>query len=347
MGGRGVWGRLSLKWFPGFLRLPDLGDEDAGEDKGAAEELTVGERFPQDDPSGKGGEDGFEAEEDRGVGRGRFSLRDDLQCEGDADGHAAGVEDGPSRGDDRSDGDIFEDEGGDEAKHGDNAELDRGEADGIGPWREQTDDEDVRSPDDGAGEHEQIAGVDVEASGNAEEMKARGGDDGADPGGGGGAVADEDAQDGDEDDVKAGDEAGVACGGVDEADLLKGRAEEEDQSGEHGAEHVSSGGGAGGIDRPGARRNRAAARRGEPYDGKEHDGAEREADAGEGHGTDMLHAPTLGDEGRAPYHGGEKQETVGQERGAGGSHAAEVGNPGEWDRVQGSRPIVGEVRGAA
>ena len=81
------------KLLMGVIPGGELGQDDGGEDKNAAEKLAGGEVLVQDDPAGQEGKDGLQAHEkgrDGGVG---VLLGDDLQRIGDAAGKNAGVKD--------------------------------------------------------------------------------------------------------------------------------------------------------------------------------------------------------------------------------------------------------------
>jgi hypothetical protein len=63
-----------------------FGEGNAGEDKGCSYEGTAAKMLVQDEEGGQAGEDWFEGEEDRGVGRGKVLLRPALDGEGSGSG---------------------------------------------------------------------------------------------------------------------------------------------------------------------------------------------------------------------------------------------------------------------
>lgn len=79
-----------------FTRCPlfELGENDGDEDEGAAEDLQGDEGFVQEQPAGEDGEDGFEAEDEGGVGGRGVALRPDLEGVAKPEGEYGGVGNG-------------------------------------------------------------------------------------------------------------------------------------------------------------------------------------------------------------------------------------------------------------
>lgn len=229
-------GALSARGFSG------LGDDHAGEHEGAACDEADAEGFSQDEDSAYGGEEGFHGEDDGGVSGVGCFLGDYLEGEGNADGEDAAVEDRDGCLKGAGKGCAFGGYREDEAEDGDDDVLSEGKAQGVHPGSDPGDDEDVGGPEEGSDKYEKVAGGDDEAGLDREDVQSYEGEDCACPDSGAGFFPQEGSDDGDEDDVQGGDEAGVACGGGDESDLLEGRAGKEDEAGAAGPQDAGASG---------------------------------------------------------------------------------------------------------
>lgn len=90
----------------------------------------------------------------------------------------------------------------------------------------------MHGPEQGPDHLQQIAVADGELLGDAEVVEPGHGDEGAYPGVGPGLVAQGQADDGDQDDVEAGDEARLGGRGVEQPHLLQGGGGEEHGAGD-------------------------------------------------------------------------------------------------------------------
>ena len=103
-------------------------------------------------------------------------------------------------------------------------------------------------------------------------------------------------------DIQRGDEAGFSHRGVQQAKLLEGAPAEEQQATDPAAAERAPRAGRGHAPRG----LRAGAAQGE--DGQERESGEGEAAGLHGEGADVFHSGALGDEARAPDHGGEQEQ---------------------------------------
>lgn len=209
-----------------------LGEEHAGEHEGATEQLEGGEQFGEEPPTEEGGKGSLGAHDEGRVAGWGDALGNDLAGVGQADGEDASIENDPPGSVKTFEGCRFEDEAEEQAEQAAGEELDKGEAIGIDAGGEFADGDDLQGPDEGTDEFEGVAIGEGEAAFGAEEPHASGGDENGNPDRAGGGLPPEDGQQrGDEDDVKPGDEASLASGGVGQTSLLERGTTEDEQAG--------------------------------------------------------------------------------------------------------------------
>jgi len=152
-------------------------------------------------------------------------------------------------------------------------------------------------------DHEVSIG-DFERIRHAQEIQPRCGQHDADPGSPGGLLAEEQAEKRDEHDIKAGDESGIARGGIHEPHLLARCAGKKQAAGHKpDLEHAPWPGGF--LHRP------LPPHAGEDDDRKKHQRAEGKAGPVKGEGSDVLHPDTLRHEGKAPDQSRDEEQQVG------------------------------------
>lgn len=161
-------------------------------------------------------------------------------------------------------------------------------------------------PEKGADQFEKIAEGNGKRCGDAEQIQPGCSEKSADPGPSTGPLPPEQAEQGNDDHVKSGDETGVSGGGVDQPHLLEGGAGKKGQTGQGPpAEQLP----------PGQRRPQCLGQRRRPaafdHQRQQHQAAEGKPDPVEGKRPDMIHPHPLGHEGKPPDHGGQQKKAVG------------------------------------
>jgi hypothetical protein len=234
----------------------EFSEGDAGEDEESAGCAAAAEAFAEEKEGGEPGEDGFESEDESGVGGGKKLLGPRLDSEGGCSGEDSGDDQSDHEAGRPVDPGMFEQrhagghECGAEADL-ENRELFKGNARG-----EAGEGEDVEGESEGAAEGKEVAGADgAEVKGEAETGAGVGrggeqddageGDCGSEPGVPSGsadaarAEGGDGGEHGDQDDDHSGDEGGPGGRGEAEADRLKlvaqGEAEADDGAGGEGA----------------------------------------------------------------------------------------------------------------
>lgn len=284
----------------GVALLGELGNHRRAEHQQAAEQFADGEHLAQQDPAADGREHGFQAHQQggqRGIG---VLLADHLQRVAHRAGEHCRIDDARPAGHDVGHGGGLRQQHQRQGHDGSGGKLDGAEQDRIHVAGIAVDDDDVEGEHEGAAQGDQIADVDGEVILDAQQAQAHQRDRHADPHLFAHALAHEHGDDGDQDDVERGDEAGVCGGGVGDADLLQ-RARAEQDHAQHRAQnqvalHVRLVAGAAGL----------AAQQG--IDRKEHDAGDQRAQKHEGEGPDEARGGALRGKGHAPNEGAENQK---------------------------------------
>lgn len=155
-------------------------EDDGGEDHDTAENLNHGKTFVQEEPARKNGKDRFKPEDERGIGGRGVLLCPDLKCVAQAQREDGGIADGEEQAgvedrkrlDDHAEGEV--------EQSADEELPDRkGEClEGMGIFAE---DNDVKCPEQGADELQQVAELDcIQLAAGGEEEGARHGEDDGD-----------------------------------------------------------------------------------------------------------------------------------------------------------------------
>jgi len=278
-----------------------LYDHHAGEHQDAAEQVSRTEPLVQHQVAGQGGEYGFEAHDDSRVcGRGG-SLADDLEREGDARREDAGVENRDRGRDDGGESRLFEQDGSQQTQRRTGEELDTGDVQRIGPLGEIVDQQHVGGPEERTDQDEQVASSDCERFRDAQQVQTGYCQHRAHPNRRATPMPKEQTHDRDEHHVKAGDEAGLAGGCIDESHLLHGCAAEQGQTRQDASPQQE---------------RVAPAAMGLPIQMERQEHREErhrthsEARGVEHHGTQVFHRSTLGDKRRAPEERRDEQQQV-------------------------------------
>ena len=176
------------------------------------------------------GEHCLKAEDDRGVGRIRVLLADDLKRERDPNGEEASVEHRKDRRADRRDRDVLEKHRRSEAQGRAGDELQKRQKDRVEFFRVVIDDKNMDGPEAGTDDLKKIAEADREVLSDADQIETDRRDRDADPGAPPRTLPQEEPENRYEHDVHARDEGGFACRCIEHADLLKRDAREKDKS---------------------------------------------------------------------------------------------------------------------
>ena len=174
----------------------------------------------------KGTKHGFQAQQQgnqRGV---RAFLRHDLQGIGNAAGENTQIQNRPHTGPDVRQHRLFQQQGRNGGFHRHHRKLGQRQSDGIGLGGKVVDAENLYRKAQGAEHDIYIAALNPQPLAHAQQIHTHHGDDHADGGEKGRLPPEKQPQQGDQHDVKGGDEAGLAGVGFAQADLL--------QSGGHG-----------------------------------------------------------------------------------------------------------------
>ena len=160
---------------------------------------------------------------------------------------------------------------------------------------------DVTGKEEGTKKLHSIAGFQRKPAFHAQQIEAGHGNEGGDPHTGGNPFPDHDAQNGNDDHIESGEKSRFCCCGGGDTDLLGSGGDKEKESAEESS----------GNERPSVPvRAGGAVSLSSHYrhEGKECDPGQPAAAGEKGKGTHIVCSYALGDECRAPDHGGKEQE---------------------------------------